>query len=219
MSLTLDPKTSIAVVGAELTAPTVAIGAVWIAERVKFLEPVKKFVQEHIVQPHLETFKDTFGDALKAEGRAIKRAERFFDPNIPLHSKVSFKDAPPDEQAKRIANVITKGGIEFGLEMGASYGIQKTLNKVLETGQKNVAKIVFADAAVQLCSMLALSTVLNKPAQWIQDGVQNILEKGLNMKEESAEDAALLVTRNGIPSTLALGFSIVMANNNNSRSR
>jgi hypothetical protein len=203
-------KTAI-IVGAELAAPAISIGAVYSAQ--KFLEPAKtavtNFVAKHIVEPNLDLFKKLGKNALKAHHSETKGKLNSIEDGIAPSSPVPFDEMPKEQQAFKISNVLCNGGIAMAVEMSASYALQKIAAKVLNEKNSNPAKVVFTDCAVNLVSIFTFSTIGAGVAEGVRNNIDGFLKDTVKMNDKNAESLASAITYVNIPSVMGIVASVM----------
>lgn len=200
-----------------IIAPFVALGAVTLASKSLPYEEkgFRRFVAEHIIEPHLQLFEKVGGHVFKAydihETHDFSQFQKN-DPNLP---QKPYKELSKRERSYKIADIITKTSIGFVAESGTALASQMVLNKVLGTRVNPYTNVVI-DVGTHVATIGAFMTLLSPIAENVKDGMTSVLEK-CGMKRDHAKDLARTATYVTVPSWLAYLTTLAFVNHSGSR--
>ncbi|MEI7670019.1 MAG: hypothetical protein WCJ33_08045, partial [Pseudomonadota bacterium] len=196
-------KTGLNIAASELfIAPLLAIGAVLSLEKIlpEQMKSFKNFLAK-IIEPHVKTFEETSGPALKAFDIKNKDELGQFDVKTHLPEK-PYREFSTKQRAFKIADILTKVGLAFIFEAGAAFSSQVALNKILKTNI-NPVKTVAIDVFTHAVALGSFMTFLAPAVEPAKEGIANILMKQTGMEAEKAKDTARILTYVSAPGWLA----------------
>jgi hypothetical protein len=158
------------------------------------------FLSRHVVEPNLEKCEALIDTLLPAIETKEDREAR--------------KSMTREERVARIAKELSDQGVEatgnFILQMAGQAGFDKLLKAARDSELSGAqqAKVVFADRAVQVGSVLLLNTLLTKPNIKVQEYISSLFQQYFNVPQEEADERAMRIINERIPSLAGMTASI-----------